>query len=291
MAGPPFWFDAWWLYRESPVLPTRFRLIDWLRAVASLDFYSFHCFYLPPFLCFSFTICCSRRRSSFLVIASSRLCMVWDLWEGKDEQVCVKGSSQGCQWNSKTWDDDWFCYSIVSSEGKPNEIWKVTGEFRLERRGMTQYLMVAIQKVGKWVLRYMHIPAGLFILVVTSAIFSLRRSLRRQKPHPFVIPLCSNNISFIPQNAILQFLCTMNHPLWWNVPFRYLLPLYMFEIFLTLFPLALGNGRLACTNFEALATVGASENLVGAITRFTATRGALVSSVDKIIFVGSLGVV
>lgn len=65
----------------------------------------------------------------------------------------------------------------------------------------------------------------------------------------------------------------------------------MFEIFLTLFPLALGNGRLACTNFEALATVGASENLVGAITRFTATRGALVSSVDKIIFVGSLGVV
>lgn len=198
MAGPPFWFDAWWLYRESPVLPTRFRLIDWLRAVASLDFYSFHCFYLPPFLCFSFTICCSRRRSSFLVIASSRLCMVWDLWEGKDEQVCVKGSSQGCQWNSKTWDDDWFCYSIVSSEGKPNEIWKVTGEFRLERRGMTHYLMVAIQKVGKWVLRYMHIPAGLFILVVTSAIFSLRRSLRRQKPHPFVIPLCSNNISFIP---------------------------------------------------------------------------------------------
>lgn len=65
-------------------------------------------------------------------------------------------------------------------------------------KGMTHYLMVPIQKVGKWVLRYMHIPAGLFILVVTSAIFSLRRSLRRQKPHPFVIPLCSNNISFIP---------------------------------------------------------------------------------------------
>lgn len=65
----------------------------------------------------------------------------------------------------------------------------------------------------------------------------------------------------------------------------------MFEIFLTLFPLTLGNGCLACTNFEALAAVGASENLVDAITGFTATRGALVPSVDKILLVGSPGVV
>lgn len=73
--------------------------------------------------------------------------------------------------------------------------------------------------------------------------------------------------------------------------FRYLLPLYMFEIFFTLFPLTLGNGRLACTNFEALAAVGPSENLVDSITGFIATRGALVSSVDKILFVRSPGVV
>lgn len=62
----------------------------------------------------------------------------------------------------------------------------------------------------------------------------------------------------------------------------------MFEIFLALFPLALGNGRLACTNFEALATVGASENLVGAITRFTATLGALVLQLTRSYLLGHL---
>lgn len=63
----------------------------------------------------------------------------------------------------------------------------------------------------------------------------------------------------------------------------------MFEIFLILFPLTHGNGRLTYTRFEALVAARAPENLVDTITGFTATRGVLMPSVDRIIFVGPSG--
>ena len=139
--------------------------------------------------------------------------------------------------------------------------------------------MVIIWRMGKWALRQIHIPTWLVILVVASATLSLKWTLGRQKPHSFVIPLCSNNInpipmlslplSFLPHHFInviissvsaeFQFTCTMNHPKWWNMLSCYPLLFGTFEIFSILFPLAHRRTWPPCVcYFQSLGCCGIS---------------------------------